>query len=376
MAQECPRPKIFGPSGSRSGFILLGVILLTVFASIVVGGITVFVVQRLAWSHVQQIQLADFYLAQAGIHQALYDFRDHDLSGPGYVSTGQTMLSGDQSFVIQGTDADFLMVDISQTELGGQLTKDECKDIGSACKSDCDDVEVVCKDNCDIEQDLCYEDAEAIYNACVSTCPGGKAGKKCQKACAQALSQDYIVCNAQRSDCRAVCSDEKAQCKDDCRDAQDVCIEGDKLTELSLRNATDSRALTLSGLVVTWDCPEQLEEVVIDGDRVWSGRLSSPAAVDLSPDVTLDANQTTYDMDFLRFTDRMTDATTVSLQFNMTDGSAKTVVVYPPRNEFNFQVRATGRTEGATVYRTMVADYNSFTGEVMNAYEVDQEYAP
>ncbi len=103
----------------RRGFILLAFIILLVFASLAVLGVTFLVTQRLSFVVTQQIQASCIDLAHAGIHQAIYFYRERDRTGNGYFSLGQTNIDANNFFVLGGGGSlvDLLMVNTSQTRI-------------------------------------------------------------------------------------------------------------------------------------------------------------------------------------------------------------------------------------------------------------------
>lgn len=108
------------PSQKR-GIVLVAAVMLMVFASMVVAGVTVFIVQRLSGTKSNDRQLADLYLAQAGIHYALYHFREHDRTGNGYYSLGSTQVDSQRHFIVGGREADRLMVKTSLAAMNNRL---------------------------------------------------------------------------------------------------------------------------------------------------------------------------------------------------------------------------------------------------------------
>jgi hypothetical protein len=64
------------------------------------------------------------YLAQAGIHDAIYWFRTHTKTGNGYFSLGEVKVDLQEAFVLGGTDADLFMVNTSASRINPLLTTD------------------------------------------------------------------------------------------------------------------------------------------------------------------------------------------------------------------------------------------------------------
>jgi hypothetical protein len=104
---------------SNSGFALAAAILLIVCASIAVLGVTTFVVQRQAHTQARHVLAKCVYSAQAGIHEALYWYRQRDLSGNGYFSLGQVNTSGGNYYTLAASAADVLMVNVFAAYIGG-----------------------------------------------------------------------------------------------------------------------------------------------------------------------------------------------------------------------------------------------------------------
>jgi hypothetical protein len=361
---------------NQAGAVLLTTVLLIVVASVSIYGVTVFIVERLAASTTRAAHLETVYLAQAGVHQALYEFRAHDLSGNGYFSLGQTLVSSGDYFVVGGTEADFLMVNPSQTVLGGQYTPQECKVFGKICTNDCDVARAICDEGCVTARDQCNADAYAIYDACVATCPPGPSGNACRNACKATRTAAIEACSVAWEACKTGCVEERALCRDDCTEEQQNCIDGTKITTVYLQNATDSQSITIDRMIVSWDNASLLQQVVINGQLLWSGSSATTADADLSPNFTLDSSQTVYTLDFLQYSATMADATTAIIEFVMSDGSSKGVTIYPTSNHNDFTVKATGKTAQPAVYRTIAATYNPTTGEVIDVEEIDTEITP
>ncbi|MFH1360208.1 MAG: hypothetical protein ABIJ41_04125 [Candidatus Omnitrophota bacterium] len=98
----------------KKGITLVASVMLLVFASIAVLGVTTFIVQRLALDEVKLIQAKTIYLAQAGLNQAIYDYRIN-----GFIKYGQIYIDANHFFVLGGSSAggstaDSLMVDTSR----------------------------------------------------------------------------------------------------------------------------------------------------------------------------------------------------------------------------------------------------------------------
>ncbi len=101
----------------KRGIALVAAIMLIVFATIAVLGIVIFIAERLRQHPVEEAFLKTVYLAQAGIHHAIYYFRFHDLSANGYFTLGQTNIDASNSFTLAASAADLLMVNTSGSQL-------------------------------------------------------------------------------------------------------------------------------------------------------------------------------------------------------------------------------------------------------------------
>ena len=98
------------PRLNSKGITLVTTVILLVFASIVILGLTTFVIQRLSVSNIRLTQTRTIYSAQAGIHKAIYDYRVRNMSGIGYITLGQSNIDSNDFYVIGGSAADLLMV--------------------------------------------------------------------------------------------------------------------------------------------------------------------------------------------------------------------------------------------------------------------------
>lgn len=241
-----------------------------VFASFAVLGITSFIAQRLKQNVADELYLKCIYLAQAGIHNAVYFYRDRDISGNGYFSLGRTDIDASNYFVLGGTDADMLMVNTRTTDTGGTGQRD--------------------------------------------------------------------------------------------------------LLNLRLQKATNSKNITIDRMVVSWNNSRTIRIIRIGGTNRWTGTLSSPADCDLPANFSL-TSTSTVNVNYIRFSGNMNNAQ-ISIQFVMTDGSSKTVSVLPQSQQFNFTVKATGKTGGSGLYRTIEAEYNAATQRIADYEEINAEVTP
>lgn len=253
----------------RRGITLIAAVMLIVFASIAVLGVTTFIVQRLVQLEAGRRNISCLYLAQAGINRAIYDFRFHDLKAAGYFTLGQDNIDADNFFVLGGSAGDLLMLNSSLASL-----------------------------------------------AVVDT----------------------------------------------------------DLINLQIQNATDSTDITIDRMVVSWNNSRRLQVIRIDNSDVWTGNAESPADADIT-NFTLDTTPTIYPIDYLRFDDSMAGST-ISIQFVMTDGSSRSLTVYPASNNYNFTLKSTGKTSASNFFRTIQADYNALTGRIIDYHEINNEITP
>jgi len=147
------------------------------------------------------------------------------------------------------------------------------------------------------------------------------------------------------------------------------------LSGLVMQNATNTRALTLDRMTVTWNNSRRLSRIRINNGTVWSGNAASGVNALIRPQAVMDAVPTQDNIDELRFSGSMVGAT-VDVRFIMTDGSFKDVRVYPASNNFNFTVSATGQRTGSTIYRTARAVYNALTSKIIQHEDINSRIAP
>ena len=254
----------------QQGLVLVAMVMLMVIASITILGISIFVVERLEQTKLQVVQTAAVNLAEAGIHQALYDFRFHDLSGNGYFTLGQSNVTAQEFFVLGAEAGDLLMVNT----------------------------------------------ATAAFSS----------------AGANRLLQN-----------------------------------------LTMQNATNSRTITIDRMIVTWNTSADLRRITINGSDVWSGNDGSPVNADIN--VLLNTTPSTVIIDSLRFQGDISGRT-VNIQFVMTDGSTRSVDVYPASNRFDFWINATGKTTLSNIWRTVRAHYNAMTATVEDYVETNTQITP
>ncbi|MEI6631590.1 MAG: hypothetical protein WCL25_03120 [bacterium] len=257
---------------NKSGITLLSAVLLIIVASVVVLSTTVFIVERLSQEKTYQLRTQCVYLAQAGIHNAVYNYRFNDLAANGYFTKGQTNIDANNFFVLGANAADALMVNT----------------VGAA-----------------------------------------------------------------------------------------IGPPNSDLTGLRIQNATNSNTITIDRMVVTWNNPlRTLQQIRINGSNVFNGNLASPANANIT-NFTLNTTPTIYNINRIRFSGNINVAgLTISIQFVMTDGSSKTLTVYPDSSNNSFIVKATGKKTGSSIYRTIQATYNAVTGRITSYNEIPAQITP
>jgi len=107
---------------TNKGMTLIATIMLMVFVSIAVAGASVFVVQWILQLNAEQFETKCLYLAQAGIHDAIYSVRSthNPPTTNGYYSLGLTAVNSGETFRRGATAAELLMVDTSAVSLSGR----------------------------------------------------------------------------------------------------------------------------------------------------------------------------------------------------------------------------------------------------------------
>ena len=263
---------------NRSGMTLVAALMLVVFVAIAVSGVTFFIIQRLSSSAQDEAATRCIYAAQAGVHNALYWFRYHDLSSNGYFSLGQTNIDANNFFVIGANAAGLLMVNTSAAALSPT---------------------------------------------------SGPSGQRRRN-----------------------------------------------LIGLTIQNATDSQDLpvAIDRMTVSWNNSRRLQTIRIDDDTLWSGNASSPANCNIT-DFPLDNDPGIFNIDYLIFNGNM-NGSSISITFQMTDGSSKTVAVYPASANNVFTLTSTGKATGSNIYRTIQIDYNAVSGKIKSMDEINAEMLP
>ena len=105
----------------KKGIALVAAILLIIFVSTAVLGVTVFIVQWMSQLNAQRLRTKCLYLAQAGIQDAIYEVRStyNPTTTYGYYSLGLNTVDTGETFRRGGTAADLLMVDTSGALVSG-----------------------------------------------------------------------------------------------------------------------------------------------------------------------------------------------------------------------------------------------------------------
>lgn len=269
---ETRKIKIF-PANNK-GFTLATSIILIIFASTAVLSVTTFIIERLSQTEMKRVRTQALYLAQAGIHNAVYFYKSMDIAANGYFSLGQTSVDANNYFVLGATPAELLMVNTATAALTSSWTR---------------------------------------------------------------------------------------------------------LSNVTIQNATDSSTIVIDRMVVNWPANgRKLKEIWINGSRLFrsGGGVSPPADANLKPGFPLSTPLSTYPIDYLLFSGSMAGVAYIDVQFLMTDGSAKTVRLYQDGvvlNKFNFTVKASGKTAGSAIYRTVRAEYNALTNKISNYDEIPDQ---
>jgi len=102
---------------NQRGIALVAAIMLIVFASIAVLGVVVFIAQRFQQYSVEEVFSKTIYLAQAGIHDAIYKVRStyNPTTTNGSFTLGLATVDAGETYRRGGKAADLLMVDTSNT---------------------------------------------------------------------------------------------------------------------------------------------------------------------------------------------------------------------------------------------------------------------
>lgn len=105
----------------KKGIVLIVAIMLIVFISIAVLGLSTFIVQWFSQINADQISTKCLYLAQAGIHDAIYKVRStyNPPTTNGSFTLGLVTVDAGETYRRGGTAADLLMVNTSATSQSG-----------------------------------------------------------------------------------------------------------------------------------------------------------------------------------------------------------------------------------------------------------------
>jgi hypothetical protein len=106
---------------NKKGITLIASIMLVIFASIAVLGVTTFILERFRQYNVDRIGAKCIYIAQAGLHYAMYQYL---LSGG--LASGQVNIDSANFFVLNVTTgaAAGLRVDARSSSIGGSSNRD------------------------------------------------------------------------------------------------------------------------------------------------------------------------------------------------------------------------------------------------------------
>ncbi|MDD5691273.1 MAG: hypothetical protein PHC37_06235 [Candidatus Omnitrophica bacterium] len=152
----------------------------------------------------------------------------------------------------------------------------------------------------------------------------------------------------------------------------DTRAQGTEFLGLYIQNATNSAlpVVSIDRMVVTWTISgggggghwwwgssATLQSIRIGGWDRWTGNLNSPANADFITNYTL-TGTSAISVDRLRFSSSIQNLSSMSIEFVMTDGSSKTVAVYPPSDTCQFTINSTGKVSGSSIYRTIRATYD------------------
>lgn len=256
---------------NKKGIVLVAAVILIIFAAVVTFSITTFIIQRLSQEQDNQARAKYIYLAKAGIHNAIYFFRLHDIAGNGYFSLGQTNIDANNFFVLSATAADLLMLNTSHSSVGNQGNRD--------------------------------------------------------------------------------------------------------LLGLTIQNATNTKAITIDRMIVTWNNNRKLKQIRINNSDVFNGNLKSPANVNIT-NFTLNKLPKIYNIEYIRFNNDMRGVK-ISVQFVMSDGSiTRNFGVFPASSTYSFTIKSTSKIVNSDIYRTIQADYNTLTGRITDCREINTQITP
>ena len=104
-----------------------------------------------------------------------------------------------------------------------------------------------------------------------------------------------------------------------------VALSGNDVVNITLQNSGPTN-ITISSMIVSWSgvaVNRRLRNIAINGSVVWTGNALSGATEDIT-DVTLISGSPAIPMNYLRFSNTISGII-LSITFNMSDGSSKTV---------------------------------------------------
>ena len=137
-----------------------------------------------------------------------------------------------------------------------------------------------------------------------------------------------------------------------------------------LQNANRSSSITIASMTVTWSFGGNITIVRINGANQWTGTAASGTNLNIT-DFALNTTPSIYAINYLRFDTVIPVASTVDVDFIMTDATTRTVRLWPVSTINNFTVRVSGKWTGSNAYRTLEADYNTLTSKVTRLVEIN-----
>ena len=161
-----------------------------------------------------------------------------------------------------------------------------------------------------------------------------------------------------------------------------TAVAGNMISGVWAQNVTNSSIKT-NWMLLTWNDPNRiLNCIYYNGGRIWptgnpsscNGSAASGAWVNIL-DQTFPGGDNPKEFQFTW--DGNMSATTVTATFWMTDGTFRTIQIFPATNNFSFTVRSTGKPQGAgNLYRSVRADYNILTSTIQKYDEINEAIAP
>lgn len=108
----------------KKGLTLIATVMMIIFASLAVSGVSVFIIQRLEGNDAEAKKIKAIYLAQAGVHRALYDYRAN-----GAVTLGQTTVLPSQTFTLGADIVDLFLADADSVRVRQEAFEIDIKDV-------------------------------------------------------------------------------------------------------------------------------------------------------------------------------------------------------------------------------------------------------